>query len=624
MSTITPHYRSIKELLQSQSFSIDEYQREYKWEKKHVDDLLSDLYGKFEKSYASGDKTKAVSGYDEYFLGSIIVSKRESKSYIVDGQQRITTLTLLLIYLYHAADEHDYTELKGVIRPLIYSDNYGEKSFNLDIPERLPVIRALFDGREFTPDGTDESVRTIYERYTDIEARDMASELGNGLPHFVYWLINNVGLIEIVATSNAHANAIFETMNDRGKPLSPVDMLKAYLLAPIEDADARHDANKVWRTHAYDLITWGEEHDRERDAECIKAWLRAQHAETIRKRGKGARDEDWELIGSTFHRWVRNQSDRLGLMSAEQNVSMMTERFPFFARAYQLILDASSTYTDGLESIFYNAHNGFTWQNTVLLAPLRITDDGDTVRRKLQAMATYLDIWVMQRVVNYTSVNYSNTSYRMFLLCNDVRRKSLSELVDILKHKLQEDDTGFDGDPDKGRRGIEALSINQFSKRYIYHLLARLTAHMDAKAGNADQFDHYVDRDRDNPLDIEHVWPDRYDRFSDVFDTEQEFKEARDHVGGLVLLPADVNRSLQQKPFEEKAPIYAKQNAFAGSLALGYYDHQPQLKKYREQHDLPMRAYEHFGMEEQEERAELIQRLAEEVWSPTRLDEVLQ
>ena len=40
MSTITPHYRSVQQLLQSQSFSIDEYQREYKWEKENIDELL--------------------------------------------------------------------------------------------------------------------------------------------------------------------------------------------------------------------------------------------------------------------------------------------------------------------------------------------------------------------------------------------------------------------------------------------------------------------------------------------------------------------------------------------------------------------------------------------------------
>ena len=43
MSTITPHYRTITQLLQSRSFAIDEYQREYKWERKNIEELLSDL-----------------------------------------------------------------------------------------------------------------------------------------------------------------------------------------------------------------------------------------------------------------------------------------------------------------------------------------------------------------------------------------------------------------------------------------------------------------------------------------------------------------------------------------------------------------------------------------------------
>jgi uncharacterized protein with ParB-like and HNH nuclease domain len=95
MGTITPHYRTIKELLQSQSFSIDEYQREYKWEEKNIAELLSDLRDKFLNCYQPGDETKKVSTYESYFLGSIIVSKRNGTSYLIDGQQRVTSLTLL-------------------------------------------------------------------------------------------------------------------------------------------------------------------------------------------------------------------------------------------------------------------------------------------------------------------------------------------------------------------------------------------------------------------------------------------------------------------------------------------------------------------------------------------------
>ena len=269
MSSITPHYRTVKQLLQTQSFSIDEYQREYKWERKHIDELLSDLQGKFLNSYRPGDDTKKVATYEEYFLGSIIISKRNEKSYLIDGQQRVTSLTLLLICLYRASQSAN-PQLVETIAPLIYSDNFGEPKFNLDIPERLPVIEALFNGDTFSPDGKDESIQTMYARYLDIEQNDLIAELGEALPHFCYWLMTRVGLIEIATDNDNYAYAIFETMNDRGKPLSPVDMLKAYLLAPVEDADKRRSANAIWKRTVLDLISWNNMDEQERDANLYK------------------------------------------------------------------------------------------------------------------------------------------------------------------------------------------------------------------------------------------------------------------------------------------------------------------------------------------------------------------
>jgi uncharacterized protein with ParB-like and HNH nuclease domain len=496
--TIAPHYRSIKDLLQTRSFSIDEYQREHKWETHNIQELLSDLQARFEGSYRDGDSPPAASTYADYFLGSIIVTARGDKSYLVDGQQRVTSLTLLLIHLYREAKDRGFNAA-STIEPLIFSDDYGVQKFNLDIAERLAVIRALFRGEAYSPDGKDESVQTILARYEDIEDHDLANELGDGLETFIYWLIHKVGLIEIVADSDTQAYSIFETMNDRGKPLSPVDMLKAYLLAPIQDEATRADANRIWKKNVHDLLAWGDEPNAERDAAMVKAWLRSQHAETIRDRKSGAVDKDWELIGTSFHRWLRDNASRVGVGDEGSNLEMMTEAFPHYGAAYRTILAASTTYTPGLEPVFYNAHTGFTWQSTVLMAPLAVDDDAETVRKKIAATATYVDIWVMRRAVNYVRVGYSSVSYAMFLLCRDIREKSLPDLVSTLKDKLGDDDASFDAYRARGRTGIADLSINQFSGRYIFHLLARLTAYVEAQSGKPDLFDKYVDRKAKNP-----------------------------------------------------------------------------------------------------------------------------
>lgn len=436
----------------------------------------------------------------------------------------MTSLTLLLIYLYREA-QAQALGVTSTVEPLIVSNDFGERKFNLDITERVPVLRALFSGDQYDATGKDESIQTIVSRFDDIQTMDIAEELGDGLEVFIYWLINKVGLIEISTETDAHAYAIFETMNDRGKPLSPVDMLKAYLLGAVDDAEARADANRIWKKTVFDLISWEPSPDAERDASFVKAWLRAQFAETIRERRAGASDKDWELIGSAFHRWVRDNASRMGVGDSSSNLTLMTSELPFFARAYRRILEASRECVPGLEPVFYNAHNDFTWQSTVLLAPLVVGDDDETVRRKLAATATYLDIWVMRRTVNYIRVGYSSVSYAMWLLCRDIRGKSLDELVTILSDKLEQDATevSLEGSDSRGRKGIADLRLNQFSKRYIYHLLARLTAYTEVESGRPDPFADLVDRGRRNPWDIEHIWADTYDRYADECPTTQDF-----------------------------------------------------------------------------------------------------
>ena len=126
MSGITPHYLTLEKLLHARSFAIDNYQREYKWDSKNIAELVSDLQAKFLSSYQDGDAPKSSSTYAEYFLGSIIVAKRMTsqgeKDFLVDGQQRVTSLTLLLIYLYRVAVDRGLN-VAATIRPLIFSDD---------------------------------------------------------------------------------------------------------------------------------------------------------------------------------------------------------------------------------------------------------------------------------------------------------------------------------------------------------------------------------------------------------------------------------------------------------------------------------------------------------------------
>ncbi len=86
-------------------------------------------------------------------------------------------------------------------------------------------------------------------------------------------------------------------------------VLKGHLLANIADSTQRAAASQVWKTQIAKLQDLG----KDEDADGIKSWLRSQHAESIRERKGGAAPQDFDLIGTEFHRWVRDHEDVLGL-----------------------------------------------------------------------------------------------------------------------------------------------------------------------------------------------------------------------------------------------------------------------------------------------------------------------
>lgn len=196
----------MRELLSDTKYGIDYYQREYKWQTKQIVELVSDLTTAFLEEYQPQHERKDVASYGHYFLGSIVISQPDEKKQIVDGQQRLTSLTLLLIYLHNIQkDRPDAVS----IEKMIFSEEYGEKSFNLDIPERNECMNALFDGTPYDAVDQVESIQNLIGRYNDI-VEAFPAEIANdkALPYFVDWLRNKTQLVEITAYADADAYEI--------------------------------------------------------------------------------------------------------------------------------------------------------------------------------------------------------------------------------------------------------------------------------------------------------------------------------------------------------------------------------------------------------------------------------
>jgi hypothetical protein len=596
--------RTVRELLAGRKYSIDYYQREYKWQQKQVAELLTDLAEKFLDSHDEGNERSAVADYGHYFMGSIIISDKDGQKYIIDGQQRLTTLTLLLIYLqHHLAD----IEHKGQIADLIFSAKFGKRSFNLDIPERTGCMEALYKGEEYLDAGTPESVANIWARYVGIED-DFPDELkGKALPYFADWLVENVHLVEITAYSDGDAYTIFETMNDRGLSLAPADMLKGYLLTNILEEDKRTRASRVWKEGVKALAELG----KDEDADGIKSWLRSQYAESIRERKRGAAPQDFDLIATEFHRWVRDHQDRLGLTASDDFARFIERDFAFYSRWYRALRNAAETLTPGLECIFSNALHNYTLQYPVLLAPLRILDDDAKALGKIRVVAAYLDILIHRRIWNLRAIDYSSMQYAMFIVMRDLRGKSAAELAKTLRERLDGETENF--------ANKDNFHLHGMNGRQIQRLLARMTDYLEIRSGMASRYIEYVQQGQKR-YEIEHVWSDHSELHDDEFSHPSEFQEYRNRIGGLLLLPKSFNASYGDLPYVEKREHYLGQNLLARSLHEQAYDHNPGFMRFIQESGLPFLPHREFKKADLDSRQKLYQHLAEQIWNPERME----
>ena len=596
MKEIRSNAKSIRSLLGGAKFAIEYYQREYRWGKKHITELLNDLCEKFLESHEEGNERSAIENYGHYFLGSIIISDKDGRKFIIDGQQRLTSLTLLLIHIYRQLkDERQKKEIAN----LIFSYRAGNYSFNLDVDERTRCMKSLFDGQPFEENDQPESVANILKRYEDIEHHFPDDLAGEALPYFADWLIENVHLVEIIAYSDADAYTIFETMNDRGLSLTPTEMLKGYLLSNIADPNRRNNASDIWRKCILDLQQIGKDDD----ADAIKAWLRSQYAKTIRERSRGARPRDFDLIGTEFHRWVRDREKKLKLRASPDFVSFIEKDFKFYGQWYERVRRSAKVLTKGLEEIYYNAQNNFTLQHPALLAPLVQTDNKEEIERKLRIVASFLDILIARRIWNWKAISYSTMQYNIFQMILSIRGKSVDELVSILTERLESQEESFASE--------ERFSLHGRNRRLIHLLLARMTDYVEVQSGRRSRYTEYIE----GGYEVEHIWADHPERHEDEFSHPTDFHNYRDHIGGLLLLPKSFNASYRDEPYADKREHYFSQNLLAQSLHENAYQHNPGFRRFIDQTGLPFQSHAEFKKSDMEARQDLYLKLAEQIWN---------
>lgn len=253
MARIENHKYSIEEAFKECFYVVPDYQREYVWTEKEVHQLLDDI----------DEQLHAGSGR-EYFIGTVLVSpgSRKAQYEVIDGQQRLTTLFLLLCALRRRFAGQPQRQLIDALITTSYTDMEGNVRTSLKLEPRYEHAGELMTrivALDADPEGTRAgvaaahipsfgSLESLLNAYGTVSRYlDENYEQPQELRKFWAYLANNVIFIQI-STDVSSALKIFETINERGLGLNSMDLLKNLLFTHVkaeEFTQLKNDWKKI-------------------------------------------------------------------------------------------------------------------------------------------------------------------------------------------------------------------------------------------------------------------------------------------------------------------------------------------------------------------------------------------
>ena len=230
--------KSVLELLQGNiKFVIPTYQRPYMWEAKtQCEQLWSDIID-FLEAYLNKENGEVNFTDDEYFLGSIVVFKNTNKEYeVIDGQQRLTTLTLLYRALYDHTKENNKRSAEIFGKCIWAFDEYNGE-FDFTKKKLQSEVSTQSDNKTLdqilSEQGCTENVKSRYmENFNFFKNKIESISHTLFIPLCKMLIENNKGRLKILfITCDEQENAlrIFNTLNNRGLPLSDADIFKGII-----------------------------------------------------------------------------------------------------------------------------------------------------------------------------------------------------------------------------------------------------------------------------------------------------------------------------------------------------------------------------------------------------------
>lgn len=615
---LKPYDRKISQIFNNIKYDIDFYQREYKWnddlDYKPVSSLLKDIFYRFdlEKYNPNQEITpESIGKLEWYYLNSFMTNSIGGRKYIVDGQQRLTTLTLISIALYHLAKSF---ALPGHIMDTLRGSVQGTTEFGptywMGFKDRKEALDDLLKNHlVFSRTPSNISEKNIYANYKLIfeMLRDKYTT-AHKLLTFISYFRNRVFLIEIEVDKDKDVAMVFEVINDRGVPLKPYEILKGKLLSQIDIAD-RDKYVTIWES----AISTIEEYDDSEIDEFFSFYFRSKFADSSEQYRKLEKDRYHKSI------FVEEFDIKIGLKNNEAKCRDFIESdLPYFAALYRKTLGFYENYNRGYEHIYFNSLNDIDGQFLLILSTIFRNDPDLTQKMKL--VAKHFDrYFVALQLTNSYRSNDFNAG--VISLNSKVRNKSISEIISAFQDQLLNDVKKSHGRDDLSMifnyEFFKMVGYNSLGSNFLRYFFARID-HYISDFSDLPEYGTYHQLVRQTKggdvYHIEHILANNLRNIS-LFTDEEEFNEQRNRLGGLLLLKGKDNQSSGTETFDEKLKTYNVTGTYyARTLLKDMYHKKVKFVQYVKENGFNFKSYDNFAKNEIEERHKLLYDMSKKIW----------
>ncbi|OFE12755.1 hypothetical protein PHACT_06065 [Pseudohongiella acticola] len=611
---ISPDKQNIDSVFSNTVYYIDFYQRDYKWTAEPVQRLLDDIYYQFGEAYQKHldldpGKETVTAYYPWYYLNTYVTNVIDGRVYVVDGQQRLTTLTLILIKLHHMAKTYE-SKTAPWLENKVAGYSGVERNFWMNHVRFKSVLDGLFEGEDpglIQTSGGITAVNMVSNYLTIDQWLDKCIDSQHKLETFVFYFLSRLVLINL-AVEQTDVPMVFEVINDRGVRLRPYEILKGKLLGQIDKIELdKGNYNEIWERQTSKVNAY---RDNEIDA-FFRSWLKARF---VLSRKEGQR------FDGDYHREMF-KSDMNQVLDLEHNSiavkSFLAGTFRYYSNLYARVWDGAQKLNDDYPCVFYNNLNDLDTQFMLILSSCRLDDPEET--QKIALVSRQLDrFFTLLQLQNSYDSNQVITE--LFLVARGIRDVSLEEIAPVfekhLRHILEQRRSGAVSESFQWGY-FRSASIVSLNKRFIRYYFARIDQFIanGMKVSPKHPIQDLVSRRGEKTgFHVEHILSNNQFNLDAFGGDDERFDAERNRLGGILLLKGKDNISSSNEVYVEKLKTYAGTLYWNETLRSDTYKSKLDFDAFRKRYGLDFHELSKFGPDELDYRHRLLFDLSSVIW----------